>query len=414
MIGRGTRLCPNIFGAGKDKEFYLIFDICGNFEFFEEFPDGHIPTVGKPLHQLLFEAQLDIIVSIQNNPEASEEDDVVAALYKTNLFDKINQLDTSRFEVRKHLRYVNHYKNKKNWQALSQSDVLDIQQNLSHLVAYTEDTDELAKRFDLIVYQLELAILEQSKKQVRYIDNIHNIGDLLMTKRNIPAVAHKMTTINAVITNEFWQNISLLQLEKVRDELRNLIQFLKDENKENPIYSDFTDDLPLGEVAETNILGEYVKLQSYKDRVESFIRKNKNHLVIDKLYKNIPVTVSELKQLEDFLMQEAESKDKLFREYEEQPLGKFIRKVIGLDVEAAQRHFALFIQQANLNANQITFIQKIIDYLTKNGVLDKNMLTLPPFNDLDDNGIIGLFPEEEKLVKVIQLIEEINFNAGNA
>jgi type I restriction enzyme R subunit len=42
------------------------------------------------------------------------------------------------------------------------------------------------------------------------------------------------------------------------------------------------------------------------------------------------------------------------------------------------------------------------------------MLTLPPFNDLDDNGIIGLFPEEEKLVKVIQLIEEINFNAGNA
>jgi type I restriction enzyme R subunit len=223
-----------------------------------------------------------------------------------------------------------------------------------------------------------------------------------------------MTTINAVITNEFWQNISLLQLEKVRDELRNLIQFLKDENKENPIYSDFTDDLPLVEVAETNILGEYVKLQSYKDRVESFIRKNKNHLVIDKLYKNIPVTVSELKQLEDFLMQEAESKDKLFREYEEQPLGKFIRKVIGLDVEAAQRHFALFIQQANLNANQITFIQKIIDYLTKNGVLDKNMLTLPPFNDLDDNGIIGLFPEEEKLVKVIQLIEEINFNAGNA
>lgn len=414
MIGRGTRLCPNIFGAGKDKEFFLIFDICGNFEFFEEFPDGHTPTVGKPLHQLLFEAQLDIIVSIQNNPEASEEDDEVAALYKTNLFDKINQLDTNRFEVRKHLRYVNHYKNEKNWQALSQSDVLDIQQNLSHLIAYTEDTDELAKRFDLIVYQLELAILEQSKKQVRYIDNIHNIGALLMTKRNIPAVAHKMTTINAVITNEFWQNISLLQLEKVRDELRNLIQFLKDENKENPIYSDFTDDLPLGEVAETNILGEYVKLQSYKDRVESFIRKNKNHLVIDKLYKNIPVTVSELKQLEDFLMQEAESKDKLFKEYEEQPLGKFIRKVIGLDVEAAQRHFALFIQQANLNANQITFIQKIIDYLTKNGVLDKNMLTLPPFNDLDDNGIIGLFPEEEKLVKVIQLIEEINLNAGNA
>lgn len=412
MIGRGTRLCPNIFGPGKDKEFFLIFDICGNFEFFEDFPDGYNPTVAKPLHQLLFEAQLDIIVSIQNNPEASEQDDEVAEGYKQNLFEKINQLDTNRFEVKKHLRYVNKYKNIENWNALSQSDVLEIQQNLSHLVAYTKDTDELAKRFDLIVYQLELAILQQSKKQVRYIENIHNIANLLFTKRNIPAVASKMTTINAVIADEFWQNISLYQLEKTREELRNLIQFLKDENKEKPIYSDFTDDLPHGEVQEKDILIGYTNLQSYKDRVESFIRKNKNHLVIDKLYKNVPVTTKELELLEEFLMQEAESKDRLFTEYEEQPLGKFVRKIIGLDIEAAQKHFATFIQQANLNANQITFIQKIIDYLNKNGVLDKTMLTQPPFNDQDDNGIIGIFPEEDKLVKVIQLIEEINHNAG--
>ncbi|WP_374362554.1 DEAD/DEAH box helicase family protein [Cloacibacterium sp.] len=412
MIGRGTRLCPNIFGPGKDKEFFLIFDICGNFEFFEDFPDGYNPTVAKPLHQLLFEAQIDIIISIQNNPEASEQDDEVAERYKQKLFEKIIQLDTNRFEVKKHLRYVNKYKNIENWNALSQSDVLDIQQNISHLVAYTEDTDELAKRFDLIIYQLELAILQQSKKQVRYIENIHNIANLLFTKRNIPAVASKIATINAVITDEFWQNISLHQLEKTREELRNLIQFLKDENKEKPIYSDFTDDLPNGEVQEKDIIGGYTKLQSYKDRVESFIRKNKNHLVIDKLYRNIPVTHSELSILEDFLMQEAESKDRLFNEYGEQPLGRFVRKIIGLDIEAAEKHFSTFIQQANLNANQITFINKIMNYLNKNGVLDKSMLTQPPFNDLHDNGVIGIFPEEDKLVRVIQLIDELNQNVG--
>lgn len=412
MIGRGTRLCPNIFGPGKDKEFFLIFDICGNFEFFEDFPDGYNPSAAKPLHQLLFETQLDIVVSIQNNLEASEQDDEVAALYKQRLFEKINQLNTNRFEVKKHLRYVNKYKNTANWNALSQSDVLEIQNNISHLVAYTEDTDELAKRFDLIVYQFEMAILQQSKKQVRYIENIHNIASLLFTKRNIPAVASKITTINAVISDEFWQNIALLQLEKTREELRNLIQFLKDDNKEKPIYSDFTDDLPYNEVQESDIMKSYTKLQSYKDRVESFIRKNKSHLVIDKLYKNIPVTIKEIELLEEFVMQEAESKDRLFTEYEEQPLGKFIRKIIGLDIEAAQKHFATFIHQANLNGNQITFIQKIIDYLNKNGVLEKTMLTQPPFNDQDDNGIIGIFPEEDKLVKVIQLIEEVNQNAG--
>ena len=214
------------------------------------------------------------------------------------------------------------------------------------------------------------------------------------------------------MADEFWQNISLIQLEKTREELRNLIQFLKDENKEKPIYSDFTDELPHGEVQEKDILIGYTNLKSYKDRVESFIRKNRNHLVIDKLFKNIPVTLQELELLEEFLMQEVESKDRLFSEYEEQPLGKFVRRVIGLDIEAAQKHFSTSIQQANLNVNQITFIQKIIDYLNKNGVLDKTMLTQPPFNDQDDNGIIGIFPEEDKLVKVIQLIEEINQNAG--
>ena len=33
MIGRGTRLCPGLLD-GKDKDKFLIFDFCGNFEFF--------------------------------------------------------------------------------------------------------------------------------------------------------------------------------------------------------------------------------------------------------------------------------------------------------------------------------------------------------------------------------------------
>ena len=412
MIGRGTRLCPDIFGKGKDKEFFLIFDICGNFEFFEDFPDGYTPTAAKPLHQLLFEAQVEIIVSIQNNTEAKEQEEELAAIYKESLLEKVNQLDENRFEVRKHLRFVNKYKDKSNWEAITQNNVLEIQQNISHLVAYTEDTDELAKRFDLLVYNLELAILHQNKKQVRYIDNIHNIANMLFTKRNIPAVAEKITTINLMLSDSFWQTISVLHLEKIREELRDLIQFLKDDNKENPIYSDFTDVLPLDKVEEKFILDGYVKLQSYRDRVESFIRKNKTHLVIDKLYKNIPITNQELNLLESFLVDGVESYEKLEKEYGKQPLGLFIRKILGLEIEAAQKHFATFINTANLNVNQITFIQKIIDFLNKNGVLEKTMLTQPPFNDLDDSGVFGIFPDEEKLVAVIQLIDDVNKNAG--
>lgn len=412
MIGRGTRKCPDIFGPGLDKEFFLIFDICGNFEFFEEFPNGYESTTAKPLSQQLFEGQLDVITTIQNSQEVSETDELLGKEYTDALYKKITELDQNRFEVKKHLKFVMKYSKRENWNSLNQSDVLDIQTHLSHLIAYPEDKDEFAKQFDRLIYQLQLALLKNSKRQVSLVQNISNIGELLFVKRNIPAVGQHLDTINKIKTSEYWSTISLEKLEKLRGELRSLIQFLKDDNKVKPIYTDFDDELIEANVKETDILGSYTKLQSYKDRVESFIRKNRTHLVIDKLYKNIPITPGELVLLEQFLMQEAESKEKLFKEYEEQPLGMFVRKIIGLDIEAANNHFAKFIQDENLNANQITFVKTIIDFLNKNGVLDTKMLTQSPFNAQNDNGIIGIFQnEEDKIHKITHLLKIINQNA---
>lgn len=36
MIGRGTRLCKDLFGPGEDKQEFYIFDWCGNFDFFSK------------------------------------------------------------------------------------------------------------------------------------------------------------------------------------------------------------------------------------------------------------------------------------------------------------------------------------------------------------------------------------------
>ena len=40
MLGRGTRLCPDLFGPGQHKEFFYVFDFCQNFEFQPEPADG--------------------------------------------------------------------------------------------------------------------------------------------------------------------------------------------------------------------------------------------------------------------------------------------------------------------------------------------------------------------------------------
>ncbi len=36
MIGRGTRLCPDLYGPGEDKKNFYVFDFCQNLEYFSQ------------------------------------------------------------------------------------------------------------------------------------------------------------------------------------------------------------------------------------------------------------------------------------------------------------------------------------------------------------------------------------------
>lgn len=415
MIGRGTRLCPDIFGPGKDKEYFLIFDFCGNFEYFGDNPDGETQKTSLSLSQQIFNSKLDIVMAIRQLQDPTQEQESIQIQFTNDLHQLVNQLNDSRFEVRKHWRYVLQYKKRERWNNLLQSDILNIQNNLSHLIDYNQDKDELAKRFDLLTYKLQLSLITTNKTQVKHISNIYEIVNLLFTKRNIPAVLSKIETIKKLQKEQYWSTINVTNVENVRTELRDLMQFLKDEKRLDPIYTSFTDELDSDKVEEFNVLATYTALQSYKDRVEAFIRKNRSHLVIDKLYKNLPITNSELELLEQFLLKEAlESKDRFVKEYGDQPLGKFVRNIIGLDIEVTNQLFAAFIAKGNLNSNQITFIQKIISYLNHKGVIEKQLLTQSPFDEQHDQGIFGIFPEENKLVQIIQVINDVNQNAGFA
>ncbi|MDO8952402.1 MAG: type I restriction-modification enzyme R subunit C-terminal domain-containing protein, partial [Draconibacterium sp.] len=410
MIGRGTRLCPNLFAPGKDKTHFLIFDFCENFEFFNEFPEGMVPTVPRSLSQQLFEAKLEIAMVIRSNGESNEEEQNLANNYINELHKTIAALDQQRFVVRKELRLVNEYTSRDRWENMNKGDFADICNHLSNLASTSNDDDELAKRFDLIVLNLQLAILQKSNRQVNLIGKIVKIGRLLIKKKNIPAVHQQIETIKAVQTDEFWQQVSLNQLEKVRLDLRDLIKFIDSEEKKN-VYTNFEDELHEENVTEINILPAYTSMQSYRDRVESFIRNNKDYLVIHKIQNNIQITYEELILLENMLFSDGVgSKADYQKEYGNMPLGKFIRSLLGLDKSAANQLFAEFIQSGNLSADQITFINNIIDFLTINGTIDKSMLFEPPFTHINDQGITGVF-DEVQVTKIIRIIDEVNTNA---
>lgn len=408
MIGRGTRLCPHIFGTGKHKDHFLIFDICGNLEYFEFNPEGANTAVTKSLQQRLFDAQVEVVFTIQNNSEASAEERAFAEEYVKQLHKKVGDLDESRYEVRKYWKTVKKYKNIEHWNGLNNSARLEIQTELSHLVSYAEDKDEMAKKFDLLIYQLELALLNGTARQTQIITNIVSVGNALTKKLNIPTIRQKEDMIRNVTTEQFWAGINLTRLEKVRVDLRDLIQFLKEEEKEKPVYTYFEDELDVSQVKESDLLVNYTSLQSYKDRVEHFIRKNKNHLVIDKIYRKLPVTPTDLEQLEAFFVQGSFELERIAKEFQTTSLTEFVRKIVGLDRSAAEKQFADFIQAGSLTSSQMVFVQKIIDYFTVNGVLEKKMLTHPPFTDQSDSGIFGIFEEEAKMVQLIRLVDDLN------
>lgn len=189
------------------------------------------------------------------------------------------------------------------------------------------------------------------------------------------------------------------------------MKYIEKEVKEN-VYTPFKDDIDLTGVEEVSLIEWSTKLQSYKDRVESYIRKNKHHVTIQKLRTNTPITQDELQALENMLFDDdlVGSKYQCQKEYGEQPLGVFIRSIVGIDIQAANESFSDFIQSGTLRADQMTFIKNIISFLEKNGTIDKAMLFEPPFTDMHQDGIIGIFVDADAH-KVISIVDGVNANA---
>ncbi|KJD31249.1 restriction endonuclease [Tamlana nanhaiensis] len=412
MIGRGTRLRPDLFAPGEDKTHFLIFDFCGNFEFFDEFPDGVKTNSSKTLSQKIFETKLQIAIALRSSSESSANEDDLAKKFIHELHEAINTLDETRFEVRKSLRYVKDYKNIQRWQNLSIGDVSDICTHLSHLPIISQKEDELAKRFDVLVLRLQQAVILKSKAVTGLTTTIYGIGEQLFKKRNIPAVANKLEVINQIKNATFWKEAGVVQIEHVRTELRDLVKFI-DKEDVKPVYTDFQDTLLYDKVEEKDIMASYANLQTYRDRIEVFIRKHKSHLVVNKLHNNIPITQKELALLESFLYDGTNStKDDYKGKIGDMPLGSFIRSVVGLNISVVNQLFADFINNENLKAAQITFINTLINYLNVNGTLDKSLLVKPPFNESHDSGIIGVFEDEHDVRQIISIIDNVNDNAG--
>ncbi|HRG00817.1 MAG TPA: DEAD/DEAH box helicase family protein [Bacteroidia bacterium] len=409
MIGRGTRLCPDAFGPNQPKEHFLIFDVCGNFDFFEANKDGKIAKLGKPITQQIFDARLHLTKLLSETGEV--EDAHLATKLLDLLHFAIHQLDKERFQVKMKLKYVDEFKERTRWNNLDATDIHNIEEHLSELPV-AETINEMARRFDLMMLKLQIATLLMSSNQKMYHENLIQIAEALSLKYTIPQVLKSRGLLESMKDPEFYKKLSQKKLEDIREEVRELVQYLETKGRE-AIYTDLEDTDLTVTVREPNLSTNYGAI--YRKRVESFIRENKYQLTISKLSTNQPITAAELSVLENLLFDGGErgTREDFVKEFGEAPLGVFIRSIIGLDVKAAQDAFAEFLQAGNLRADQMTFIQTIIAHLTKNGTVQPSMLFEPPFTDVNDQGLLGVF-DDGASHKIISIVEKINENAVGA
>ncbi|MCB0575656.1 MAG: DEAD/DEAH box helicase family protein [Saprospiraceae bacterium] len=411
MIGRGTRLCPDLFGSGQHKTHFLIFDFCENFEFFGMNPKGIETGRQKSLSAHLFGTRLALSQLLGRQSDTDQQ--AFGDRLLQDLIEQVQALDGSSFVVRQHWQYVEKYRDPNRWNALTVEELREINQHLAPLMSDVHG-DESAKRFDLLLLQgMQQALLAGGQLPDGLSAQVSDMAANLTKKASIPVVADKMALLRAVQTKEYWQAAGPLTLENLREDMRPLIRFL-DKKPKPAVFTDFEDAMD-GDVMEHNLFSYQVNdLNAYRTRVQQFLYEHRQHLSIHKLTHNIPITTGELSELERMLLEQSDlgSREDFEKAFGTQPLGALVRSMLGLDAEAARAVFAEFLATPGLNTPQIRFVDLIIRSLTINGVVDPAQLFAPPFTDVHTGGLTVF--DDRLAGKVVDLLEGVRRNAGVA
>lgn len=408
MIGRGTRLCPDLFGPGQDKEFFYVFDFCQNFEFFNQNPDKTDGSTADSLSKRLFTSRVELIDTIDHaEPARDERHKVLRQDTAVRLQEEVAGMSVDNFIVRPKRRFVEKYAEPGAWEGLDLTAKTELIDEVAGLPTALVDEDLEAKQFDLLVLRTQLALLRQEKAFDGLRKRIVEIAGLLEELQNVPMVAAELPLILEVQTDEYWQDIQAPMLETVRRRLRSLVKLIEGGSR-SLVYTDFEDEIGLATNVTVNGVPVGTDMARFRAKARQFLKDNESHLAVAKLRRNDPLTKTDLDELERIFSEAGVgSTEDIDRVRQEGGLGIFVRSLVGLDRSAAKHALDGFIQGKTLSANQHEFVTMVIDHLTARGIMDPRLLYASPFTDLDPLGVSGLFSDAEvhELVSVLREVQ---------
>lgn len=407
MIGRGTRLCPDLFGPGLDKSHFQIFDHWGNFERFEQDYQKAEPTRQKSLGERVFEARLKLAEA------ALEAQHLAGFEIATNLISKqIADLPRDSIPVKEKWPQVQSVSSEETVRQFDAATKATLQQYIAPLMQWVDIAKfEEAYKFDRLIAQLQAELIRGGNKFADLRDAVINLVSSL--RINLSQVKLKLSVIERVKSAEFWHEVTVGDLEEIRDQLRGVIQFRRkdDVDKFEPIMIDVKEDEADIERKKHKVRLDKLDdlgMAAYRNRVnkvlQAIIDQNET---LRRIRLGEPVTENDLEDLCSLVLTQEPGLDlhNLMDYFQQaESLDQAIREIIGMDADAVHQRFTDFVQaHPNLASHQIKFLDLLQNHIAKFGSIKTDDLYEPPFTTLHNDSLDGLFEESlaDELFEII-------------
>ncbi|WP_460744662.1 DEAD/DEAH box helicase family protein [Mariniluteicoccus endophyticus] len=380
MIGRGTRLCPDLFGPGEHKQDFLVFDFCGNLDYFSQNLPGSTGSVQRSLGQRLFETRVELVRQLDRAEDFAGRDELRRDTAET-LRTFVTGMNPDNILVRPHRAATETFSDPSAWEDLTDERVEEALA-LAGLPSQEQDVDEGAKRFDLLMLGRILAQVTgdvDTAERIRV--TVQRTVEKLLSLMTIPAVQDQAELIGAVAGDEWWVDVMVPMVEAARRKLRGLIGFIE-RSSSNPVYTDFEDTLIRSRDVDLPGVTSGIDLERFRARATEHLRAHDDNMALQRLRRNKPLTDEDLETLEQLLIASGGQRADIVWCAERQGgLGVFVRSLVGLDHAAVTEAFADFLDENRYTADQIRFVRTIIEELTANGVMGPDRLFDSPYND---------------------------------
>ena len=393
MIGRGTRLCEGLDVLGQegvDKQWFKIFDYCGNFAYFSENPQQDADVRHVTLSERLFNLRVAVAFELQSSEHQWDDWKVQ---YRNRLVDglygevmKVRD-QRNRIAVRNAMPHIDNFNAPMTWRALSPVQVKELEIHVAPLMMSAEGEDDAAKIFDARMFKIEVALLSSGSvtgaaKDVQFV---MQAATELLKKSSVPAIHAKMAVLERVKRERFWSAPNVKSLEEVRDELRDLFKFLDNEGRKASTIS-VEDALEDGEVVPEGI----IDIRTYRQKVVDYLAEHKELAAVEKIRNLKKINIDDLKDLERILWHDLGSQEEYVKTTDIKNLAAFVRSIVGLDQQAVNEKFGKYLNGVALGADQQEFLKTIIDYVRENGDISRDdLLNVSPFDDYDIMDLFG-------------------------